>query len=78
MACRGVGIPPVLLHEAGLGESGGTVDVQEDVNGVEHLLRRVAELGSRLGSEPVVQVVSTGGRAVQVIGNAVGMQLSGL
>ena len=78
MACRGVGIPPVLRHEAGLGESGGAVDIHQDVDGVEHLLGRVAELGSRAGSEPVVKVVSIGGGAVEVVGDVVGMQLGGL
>jgi hypothetical protein len=78
MACRGVGIPPVLLHDAGLSESAGAVNIHEDVDGVEHLLGRVAELGSRPGSKPVVRVASIGAGAVQVIRDPVGVQLRGL
>jgi len=57
MACRCVRIPPILVHEAGLREGGGAVDIHQDVDGVEHLLGQVAELGSHPGSDAVVQVI---------------------
>src|SRR6476660_3101079 len=40
VACGGVGIAPVLLHEAALGEACGAVDVQQELDRVEHLLGR--------------------------------------